>query len=215
VAGLSETILAWDSAVSALGEEVRWAPLTLVFLVASTWFVKWPLIVAVGGCLDARRRCFPRAGVAAALAVTTAASLVTVLKEAFDRARPPVTDPGLDPVGIVPASASFPSGHAATAFAAATAIAILSPRMRPYVLGLAAAVALSRVYLRVHFPLDVVAGALIGAGLGALAALLAVKLARLRAPSPAHANGEGERDGADDDRPGERDARRVLAGALE
>jgi undecaprenyl-diphosphatase len=44
------------------------------------------------------------------------------------------------------------------------------------VLILAAAVALSRVYLRVHFPLDVLAGSLLGAGLGALAALLALQL---------------------------------------
>ena len=53
--------------------------------------------------------------------------------------------------------------------------------MRPYALGLAAAVALSRIYLRVHFPLDVVAGGLIGAGIGALAALAAIRLVRVSA----------------------------------
>ena len=46
--------------------------------------------------------------------------------------------------------------------------------MRPYSLGLAAAIALSRVYLRVHFPLDILAGGVIGAGLGALVALTAM-----------------------------------------
>jgi membrane-associated phospholipid phosphatase len=90
------------------------------------------------------------------------------------------------PLAFLAAGAAvFPSGHSATAFAAATAIAILSPRMRPFALGLAAAVALSRVYLRVHFPLDVVAGAVLGAGLGALAALTALRLARSAEPRTA------------------------------
>ena len=84
-----------------------------------------------------------------------------------------------------PGNPSFPSGHSATAFAAATAIAIVSPRLRPWALAIAAAVALSRVYLRVHFPLDVVAGALVGAALGALCAVAALRVARLVAPAPA------------------------------
>ena len=50
----------------------------------------------------------------------------------------------------------------------------------PAVLVLAAAVALSRVYLRVHFPLDVIAGGLIGAGLGALCGFAALRLVRSR-----------------------------------
>jgi undecaprenyl-diphosphatase len=57
--------------------------------------------------------------------------------------------------------------------------------MRPYALGLAAAVALSRVYLRVHFPLDVLAGALLGAGLGALSAWAALRIARPAEPRSA------------------------------
>lgn len=177
MAGLSETILGWDSAVSALGEQVRWAPLTLVFVLASTWFVKWPLIVAVGGCFDARRRCFPRAAAAAALAVTTAALLVTVLKEAFDRARPPVADPTLDPVGIVPASASFPSGHAATAFAAAVAIALVYPRLGRPLVALAVVIAVSRVYLGVHYVLDVAVGTVLGIAVGVAAALIVRRVA--------------------------------------
>jgi len=170
VTGLSETLLAWDSAVSALGEELRWAPLTVVFVLASTWFVKWPLIVAVGGCFDAQRRCFPRAAFAAALAVTTAAALVTLSKDLFDRARPPVADPGLDPVGIVPDSASFPSGHAATAFAAAVAVALVYPRLGRPLLALAVVIAVSRVYLGVHYVLDVAVGTLLGIAVGVAAA---------------------------------------------
>jgi membrane-associated phospholipid phosphatase len=180
VPGVVETLTSWDGAVSALGEELRWAPLTFLFVLASTWFVKWPLIVAAGCACDAKRRCLPRATVAAVLAVTTAALIVTLLKDVFDRARPPVADPGLDPVGLVPASASFPSGHAATAFAAAVAVALIYPRLGKPLLVLAAVVAVSRVYLGVHYVLDVAAGTLLGIAVG-FAAAWAVK-AVARAP---------------------------------
>jgi undecaprenyl-diphosphatase len=180
VAELLETLLAWDTAASALGEEVRWGPLTAVFLLASTWFVKWPLIAAIGCACDAKRRCFPRAAVAAALAITTAALLVTLLKGAFDRARPPVADPGLDPVGVVPLSASFPSGHAATAFAAAVAVALVYPRLGRPLLALAVVIALSRIYLGVHYVLDVAAGTLLGIAVGIAAAWVV----RATAPLP-------------------------------
>jgi undecaprenyl-diphosphatase len=109
--------------------------------------------------------------------VTTAALLVTVLKESFDRARPPVADPGLDPVGIVPASASFPSGHAATAFAAAVAIALVYPRLGRPLLALAVVIAVSRVYLGVHYVLDVAVGTVLGIVVGIAAAWLVRRVA--------------------------------------
>jgi membrane-associated phospholipid phosphatase len=180
VTELLEMVLAWDSAASAFGEDVRWGPLTVVFALASTWFVKWPLIAAVGCACDAKRKCFPRAAAAVALAITTAALLVTLLKEAFDRARPPVADPGLDPVGVVPSSASFPSGHAATAFAAAVAVALVYPRLGRPLLALAVVIALSRVYLGVHYVLDVAVGTLLGIAAGAAAAWVV----RVIAPLP-------------------------------
>ncbi len=142
--------------------------------------------MAIGLACDVLcRRRLPLAFLSAAGATFFASLLVGPLKDIFDRARPPEADPGLGSLVALPENASFPSGHAATAFAAATAIGILSPRMRPYALALAAGVALSRVYLRVHFPLDVFAGALLGAGVGALVAWGALSVLRRAGPQPA------------------------------
>jgi undecaprenyl-diphosphatase len=152
--------------------------LTALFIVLSAWWVKGPLLVGLGLCSDLRCRRLPLAFGAAALAVGAASLASHLLKEAFDRDRPPELDPSLGSLTPLPDNPSFPSGHSATAFAAATAVAILSPRLRPWALGIAAAVALSRLYLRVHFPLDVMAGALLGAGVGALCGLLALRLVR-------------------------------------
>jgi undecaprenyl-diphosphatase len=152
--------------------------LTALFVVLSTWWVKGPLLVGLGLCSDVWRRRVPLAFLAAAVATGVASLVVHALKETFDRERPPVADPDLGSLTAIPDNPSFPSGHSATAFAAATAVAILSPRLRPVALAIAAAVALSRVYLRVHFPLDVAAGAILGAALGALCALVAIRLLR-------------------------------------
>jgi undecaprenyl-diphosphatase len=150
--------------------------LTAVFVVLSAWWVKGPLLIGMGLWSDMWRRRLPLAFAAAAAATGIASLVVHFLKLAFDRARPPVADPDLGSLVAIPGNPSFPSGHSATAFAAATAIAILCPRLRVAVLILAAGVALSRVYLRVHFPLDIVAGGVLGAALGALAALAARRL---------------------------------------
>jgi undecaprenyl-diphosphatase len=159
--------------------------LTAVFVVVSAWWVKGPLLVALGLCSDVWRRRIPVA-FAAAAGATVAASLVTdVLKNGFARERPPVADPQLGSLTGIPDNPSFPSGHSSTAFAAATAVAILCPRLRVPALAIAAAVAFSRVYLRVHFPLDVVAGATLGVIVGGIFALLAARLVRTVEPQPA------------------------------
>jgi undecaprenyl-diphosphatase len=183
VAELFQTLLALDSAATSLGEDMRWAPFTLVFLLASAWWVKWPLIVALGSACDAKRKCFPRAAVAATLAVTSAALLVTALKDVVERSRPPASGAGIDPIGGVPDSSSFPSGHAATAFAAAVAIALVYPRLGRPLVALAFVVAISRVYLGVHYLLDVTVGALLGVALGYAAARLVRAVAPVR-PAP-------------------------------
>ena len=138
----------------------------------------------LGLCSDVQRRRLPVAFAAAAAATGAASLLAHLLKEAFARQRPPVDDPSLGSLTAIPGNPSFPSGHSATAFAAATAVAILCPRLRLPALGIAAAVGVSRIYLRVHFPLDVLAGAVLGVGVGALCALVALQLLRLRPLAP-------------------------------
>jgi undecaprenyl-diphosphatase len=69
-----------------------------------------------------------------------------------------------------PASTSFPSGHSTDAFFLASFLAVLYPRLWPLYYTVAVLIAFSRVYLGVHYPGDVLAGAVIGAGLGVFAA---------------------------------------------
>jgi undecaprenyl-diphosphatase len=67
-----------------------------------------------------------------------------------------------------PPTYSFPSGHAALAFASATVLAFGMPRVKAVWLVLAALVAFSRIYIGVHYPLDVACGTLVGIGVGLL-----------------------------------------------
>jgi undecaprenyl-diphosphatase len=94
--------------------------------------------------------------------VAGAYGLNTVLKLVVRRARPDV--PGLPALIGTPTQLSFPSAHATSSFAAARAYGRLVPRAPLYVL--ACALAWSRVYLGVHYPSDVAAGAALGTVVG-------------------------------------------------
>jgi undecaprenyl-diphosphatase len=105
------------------------------------------------------------------LAVVVCYALVDgVLKPAFARSRPFESVEDVRVVGQRPVTYSFPSGHAATAFASTFVLTLMLPRWRWWLWALAALVATSRVYIGVHYPLDVVAGALVGTGVGAFVA---------------------------------------------
>jgi membrane-associated phospholipid phosphatase len=150
--------------------ELRCGPATAILTLASAWWVKGPLLVGAGWCADLRsRRVFPLVALAAALSFFVASGLNAALKALVDRSRPPDAI-GFDALVGVPASPSFPSGHAMSAFAVAGAVALLAPRLRWPVLGLAAVIGFSRVYLGVHFWLDVLAGATLGLAIGLLLA---------------------------------------------
>jgi undecaprenyl-diphosphatase len=87
------------------------------------------------------------------------------LKDAVDRTRPFVAHPKIDPLYVVHSS-SFPAGHAATAFAGATLLSYIAPRAAPAFVVLAALIGYSRVYVGVHYPGDVIVGALVGVAIG-------------------------------------------------
>ena len=170
--GVLHDLTALDLHLTHATAEMRWGPATSFFLLASAWWVKGPVLVGLGVLSDGfRRRLIPLVLLASAASFVLASALNVALKAAFDRHRPPMADPDVSYVGNLPSSPSFPSGHAMTAFAAATAIAVLCPRMRWPALAIALTVAVSRPYLGMHFWADVVVGALLGAAIGAVVAL--------------------------------------------
>jgi membrane-associated phospholipid phosphatase len=149
----------------------RWHPLNEIFV----WLTKlgthglvW-LALGLAVALVYRR---VQPFVLVLLAVTAADGLASLAKAAIREDRPD----GSDALIAVPHSHSFPSGHTATATAAAVVLSSLVPKAAPLFAVLAAAIAYSRLYLGVHFPLDVLGGAAIGAA----TALLLLAIARRR-----------------------------------
>ena len=181
-----QPLLQLDHAVVEQSAQLRWSPATAFFAVASAWWIKGPLFVLTALLRDVKDRVLllPTAvAVGASLVLADLAS--SGIKEAVDRPRPPRADPGFDAAVAVPPSPSFPSGHATTTFACAVAIAVLVPKLRWPALGLALTVGVARVYLGVHYTLDVLAGAALGGVIGLAVALLVRHLLTLRRVQPA------------------------------
>lgn len=199
---LTGVAVSLDEEAMEVTQALRWAPLTALLTIASLWWVKGPVIAALGACGDCRaaiggfslRRLLPPATVGAGLAFLVASGLNALLKAAFERPRPPLADGELTASVALPGSHSFPSGHAMTAFAAATAVAALRPSLRWPALGLATVIAVSRPYLGVHYWTDVVAGAALGAIIGLAVAILLRRAARALCgdcPTPAAGRDRG------------------------
>jgi len=119
----------------------------------------------MGGTLAAvvdrpRRRRWLRATATVGAAYATSTSI----KLAIGRQRPAIED--LPHLMATPTGLSFPSTHSTSSFAAARAFGSLIPG--PPLQIAAAAMAFSRLYLGVHYPSDVVAGAVLGTAIGSL-----------------------------------------------
>ncbi len=112
---------------------------------------------------------------------TMAVALSQILKRLCCRARPSVRLDGIGGFAALaenPDAFSFPSGHTSAAFAIAMALAGEGTGLGALTLVLASGIALSRIYLGAHYPLDVAAGVLVGT-LSGLAARMFVDGAQL------------------------------------
>jgi membrane protein DedA with SNARE-associated domain len=152
---------------------------------AVSWFGRWPIAAAVlaiaSVALVIRRRHLETISLVVGFATSQAGVYIT--KAAVERPRPS------DPLVDVGTGSSFPSGHAATAVAYVALAVIVARELRHHTarvavitvaIALAAAVGLSRVYLRAHYLSDVTAGWAIGAIGFSLCGCVAVVVSYLR-----------------------------------
>ena len=156
--------LAWDAALfhyfNALPHPdwltVAMAAISLMSRGAALWVALALVVVAISRS--------DWAGVwRVALTLAITATLVsTVIKPTISRSRPYLAHRTVETVSAPPTTSSFPSGHAATSAAGAFALSRLWPSAAVPLWSTALIVGVSRVYLGFHYPLDVIAGLIVG-----------------------------------------------------
>lgn len=113
-----------------------------------------------------------------------------LIKNLVQRTRPFVMNPEIDTIVHRPSSYSFPSGHTCTAFAAATAIFMFDKRLGTAAYITAALIGFSRNYFYIHYPTDVLCGALLGILLGFIASRIVQaiysRITRRKQSAPEH-----------------------------
>ncbi|MEY9886503.1 membrane-associated phospholipid phosphatase [Catenulispora sp. MAP5-51] len=125
-------------------------------------------VAAVLACRPGAPRLAAATGVGAVAVASVTANLLA--KRLARRHRPARAEPGLFPrrYVVMPRSASFPSGHTASAVAFAVAVGKVVPAAAAPLGALAAVVGYSRVHTGVHYPGDVAGGAVLGVGSAAV-----------------------------------------------
>jgi undecaprenyl-diphosphatase len=158
------------------------APLRQVTELGAAWTVTTvAVILLVGGSTAGR----PRDAVAGAATIALGAAIIEIVKRVIARTRPEILEPILIETGF-----SFPSGHSANAMVAYGIVAVVVGRTTvgrwarlaiQALLGtVIVLVGISRVWLGVHFPTDVIAGW----ALGAVAVCAYAALTRPASPAP-------------------------------
>src|SRR4051812_41983779 len=140
-------------------------------------FIAGVVVLAVAG-LVLRRRALVAASVLAVIAAGVGLSVAAVIGRVVDRPRPFVSHPQIHAFLAHAPDPGFPSDHATAAFAIAAVLLVRLGRWTSPVLIAAAAPAVRRVLVGVHYPDDVLAGALLGTAAAALVCALFVRLAR-------------------------------------
>jgi membrane-associated phospholipid phosphatase len=129
---------------------------------AGEWGVVWAAIGLAAAAVDPERR---ERWLRAAAVGPASIGINYVVKLAVRRQRPRLRR--LPPLAGAPSELSFPSAHATASLAAATAMARVSPSATLPLYGLAAAICVTRPYLGMHYPSDVLGGAALGLAVGA------------------------------------------------
>lgn len=144
------------------------------------WIV--PGVAAAAWFLKVEKK---RAAIAIGLALVTVAIsdplAVRILKPLIDRDRPCDRDALVEGGRFLlghKGSRSFPSAHATNIFAQAALFSCLYPRATPWCVSFAATIGFSRIYVGVHYPFDVLGGAVVGSAVGGLVFLIFSRIRR-------------------------------------
>ena len=166
------------------------SPLMDALMLAATHLGDLALVWLAAGAVLAAQPRYRRYGAAVLLAVAATAVLgMLVLKPLFGRVRPFEAYGFMGLLVPPPAGNSFPSNHSMVSFAAAAALCCVPGRGRLSValkaagVALACLIAFSRLYLYVHYPSDILVGAVVGAAVGVLSVRLVLWLWPEKTPS--------------------------------
>jgi undecaprenyl-diphosphatase len=177
--GRADVVHRFDTVVDDAFERLRgYSPVDRLFYGASAVGDHGMIWVMLGALRGLRGDHHWRAAVRVGAGVGIESIVVNAgIKSLFRRRRPVVDAPRPFPLRI-PLTSSFPSGHATSAFCAATLLADGDPGLAPLYFAAATVVALSRIHVKIHHASDVVGGIAIGLALGRLGRHLAPLEAR-------------------------------------
>ncbi len=141
----------------------------------NNWYIAYIILLGISFMKGGRKGKIAAIGVLLLIAATDQFS-ARILKEIFHRLRPcnALTDV-ITPLGCN-GTFSFPSNHALNNFAAAVFYYKFFPKLKWILLVVASLIAISRVYMGLHYPSDILGGAVIGSAFGYLFAYAALKI---------------------------------------